>query len=303
MKRMLFIVNPKAGRTTLKNSLTDVIDKFCKAGMEVRIYMTQGPDDAERVAREEGIEYDLVVCAGGDGTLNNVVTGIMKGELHVPIGYIPCGSTNDFAKSMEISDTAVKAADIIVKDIPFAIDIGLFNNKYFVYVAAFGVFSDVSYNTPQSMKNMLGHAAYLLQGIKSLVNIPAYHIEVEYDGEKVEGDYIYGMVSNSTSVGGIRSLVKHGVEFDDGLFEGLLIEKIQNPADLQRIINSLLLGNTNEKNMVSFKASHIVFKSWERLPWSLDGEYGGTTETAVITVLNKAVNLLVDNEDIEKTEA
>lgn len=303
MKKMLFIVNPKAGRTTLKNSLVDVIDKFCKADIAVRVYLTQEADDAARIAREEGGEYDVVVCAGGDGTLNNTVTGIMEGGLDVPIGYIPCGSTNDFAKSLEISDTASEAADIIVKNSSFAIDIGQFNKKYFVYVAAFGVFSDVSYSTPQSMKNILGHAAYLLQGIKSLVNIPSYHIEVEYDGTKVEGDYIYGMVSNSTSVGGIKSIVKHGVEFDDGLFEGLLIEKIQNPADLQRIVNSLLLGNTNEKNMVAFKASHIVFKSWEKLPWTLDGEYGGTTETANINVLNKSINLLVDNEEIGKLEA
>lgn len=302
MKKMLFIVNPKAGRTSLKNSLVDILDIFCKADIDVRVYITQDQDDATRIAEEESGNYDMVVCAGGDGTLNNTITGMMETGQNIPVGYIPCGSTNDFAKSMEISDIAVKAADIIVKCTPFAIDIGKFNRSYFVYVAAFGIFSDVSYSTPQNMKNLLGHAAYILQGIKSLVNIPSYHIEVEYDGNKVEGDYMYGMVSNSISVGGVKRLVKPGVEFDDGLFEGLLIEKIQNPVDLQRVVNSLLLNNINEKNIISFRAKHITFKCWDKLPWTLDGEYGGACEIAEINVINRAINLLVDSEEDEIAE-
>ena len=160
MKKMLFIVNPKAGRTTLKNCLIDVIDVFCKKEYEVRIYLTQGVGDAARVVKEEGENYDVIVCAGGDGTLGNTVTGFMECGLNRPLGYIPCGSTNDYARSLEIPKEAIEAAEQLVTAAPFSVDVGELNKNYFVYVAAFGIFSDTSYATPQNMKNILGHAAY-----------------------------------------------------------------------------------------------------------------------------------------------
>ncbi|MGN0396269.1 MAG: diacylglycerol/lipid kinase family protein, partial [Coprococcus sp.] len=228
MKSMLFVMNPKAGRTTLKDCLVDVLDVFCKHEYAVRTYLTQSADDAERIVSEEGNNYDVIVCAGGDGTLGNTISGIMKAELKKPLGYIPCGSTNDYARSLEVPKRAVEAAEMLVNAAPFSVDIGSLNNKHFVYVAAFGVFSDTSYATPQNMKNILGHAAYILQGIKSVVNIPTYHMTVDIDGEIVEDDFIFGMVSNSISIGGFRSIVRKGVEFDDGLFEGVLVRKIHN---------------------------------------------------------------------------
>ena len=241
MKKMLFIVNPKAGRTTLKNCLIDVIDIFCKKDYEVRIYLTQGVGDAARVVKEEGENYDVIVCAGGDGTLGNTVTGFMECGLNRPLGYIPCGSTNDYARSLEIPKEAIEAAEQLVAAAPFSVDVGELNKNYFVYVAAFGIFSDTSYATPQNMKNILGHAAYVLQGMKSLVNVPTYNLKIEFNNQTYTGEFMFGMISNSVSVGGYKSLTSHGVEFDDGLFEGVLIRKIQNFADLQRIINSLLL--------------------------------------------------------------
>ena len=145
MKNMLFIMNPKAGRTTLKNSLVDVLEVFCNNDYAVRTYLTKSADDAERIVQEEGANYDVIVCAGGDGTLGNTVTGYMKSGIRVPLGYIPCGSTNDFARSMDIPRETVEAAEMIVKAEPFSIDIGSLNDKNFVYVAAFGMFSDTSY--------------------------------------------------------------------------------------------------------------------------------------------------------------
>lgn len=294
---MLFIMNPKAGRTTLKNSLVDVLEVFCNNDYDVRTYLTKSADDAERVVAEEGAGYDVIVCAGGDGTLGNTVAGFMKSGLKVPLGYIPCGSTNDFARSMEIPMTAVEAAEMVVKAEPFSIDIGGLNDKYFVYVAAFGVFSDTSYATPQNMKNILGHAAYVLQGIKSIANIPSYKMKVTIDGETQEGEFIFGMVSNSVSVGGFKSITRKGVEFDDGLFEGVLIRKMKTPADLERVIRALLTGDISEKSMISFRASDVLFEAEDPVAWTCDGEFGGEYKNTSIDIHRRAIDLLVVQEN------
>ena len=293
---MLFIMNPKAGRTTLKNSLVDVLEVFCNNDYDVRTYLTKSADDAERVVAEEGAGYDVIVCAGGDGTLGNTVAGFMKSGLKVPLGYIPCGSTNDFARSMEIPMTAVEAAEMVVKAEPFSIDIGSLNDKYFVYVAAFGVFSDTSYATPQNMKNILGHAAYVLQGIKSIANIPSYKMKVTIDGETQEGEFIFGMVSNSVSVGGFKSITRKGVEFDAGLFEGVLIRKRKTPADLERVIRALLTGDISEKSMISFRARDVLFEAEDPVAWTCDGEFGGEYKNTSIDIHRRAIDLLVVQE-------
>ena len=296
MKKMLFIMNPKAGRTTLKNSLVDVLEVFCNNDYDVRTYLTKSADDAERVVAEEGVGYDVIVCAGGDGTLGNTVAGFMKSGLKVPLGYIPCGSTNDFARSMEIPMTAVEAAETVVGAEPFSVDIGSLNDKYFVYVAAFGVFSDTSYATPQNMKNILGHAAYVLQGIKSIANIPSYKMKITIDGEIQEGEFIFGMVSNSISVGGFKSITRKGVEFDDGLFEGVLIRTIKTPADLERVVRALLTGDISEKSMVSFRASNVLFEAEDPVAWTCDGEFGGEYKNTSIDIHRRAIDLLVVQE-------
>ena len=296
MKKMLFIMNPKAGRTTLKNSLVDVLEVFCNNDYDVRTYLTKSADDAERVVAEEGVGYDVIVCAGGDGTLGNTVAGFMKSGLKVPLGYIPCGSTNDFARSMEIPMTAVEAAEMVVGAEPFSVDIGSLNDKYFVYVAAFGVFSDTSYATPQNMKNIFGHAAYVLQGIKSIAIIPSYKMKITIDGEIQEGEFIFGMVSNSISVGGFKSITRKGVEFDDGLFEGVLIRTIKTPADLERVVRALLTGDISEKSMVSFRASNVLFEAEDPVAWTCDGEFGGEYKNTSIDIHRRAIDLLVVQE-------
>ncbi len=295
MKDMLFIVNPKAGRTTLKNTMSDVIEIFCRADYRVRVYMTQAAGDATRIVEQEGPDYDVIVCAGGDGTLGNTMTGLLQLEKRIPLGYIPCGTTNDYARSMEIPRQGLDAATTIVNAAkPFAVDMADLNGNYFVYVAAFGAFTDTSYATPQNIKNIFGHAAYVLQGIKSVVNIPTYKLRITFDGSVTyEGEYIYGMISNSVSVGGYKSITSNGVEFDDGLFEVVLIRKISEVEDLQRIATSLLMGQTNDENMVAYSASKIEIESETPIAWTLDGEFGGEILNSTITVHKQVVDLLI----------
>ena len=186
--------------------------------------------------------------------------------------------------------------EMVVKAEPFSIDIGSLNDKYFVYVAAFGVFSDTSYATPQNMKNILGHAAYVLQGIKSIANIPSYKMKVTIDGETQEGEFIFGMVSNSVSVGGFKSITRKGVEFDDGLFEGVLIRKMKTPADLERVIRALLTGDISEKSMISFRARDVLFEAEDPVAWTCDGEFGGEYKNTSIDIHRRAIDLLVVQE-------
>ena len=255
MKKMLFIYNPNAGTGVLKPKLSDVLDIFVKAGYEVTVYPTQRYHDAMAKVQSYSGEYDVVVCSGGDGTLDEVVTAMARREDPVPIGYIPTGTTNDFANSLHISKDLLEAADTAANGMPFPCDVGVFNDDYFVYIAAFGLFTDVSYETKQSMKNVLGHLAYVLEGTKRLFNIPSYHIKVTHDGETLEDDFVYGMVTNSRSVGGFKGIIGKKVVFDDGEFEVTLIKTPKNPIELNEIIASLLIKQIDSKHMYSFKAS------------------------------------------------
>lgn len=236
MKRLLFIYNPHAGKELLKPKLSDIIDIFVKAGYEVVAYPTQSYRDAYRkVSEYDSDEYDLVVCSGGDGTIDEVVTGMMQRDKREPIGYIPTGTTNDFANSLHIPKGLLRAADNAVNGTLFPCDVGKFNDDIFVYIAAFGLFTDVSYQTKQEMKNVLGHLAYVLEGTKRLFNVPSYRIKVTHDGETLEDEFIFGMVTNSRSVGGFRNMIGKQVVFDDGLFEVTLIKTPKNPLALQEL--------------------------------------------------------------------
>ncbi|MCI5870084.1 MAG: YegS/Rv2252/BmrU family lipid kinase [Dorea sp.] len=303
MKRLLFIYNPHAGKELLKPKLSDVIDIFVKAGYEVVVYPTQAYRDAyKKVKKYKAEDYDLVVCSGGDGTLDEVVTGMMKRDpdTRTPIGYIPTGTTNDFASSLHIPRKLLEAADNAVNGTVFACDVGKFNKGIFVYVAAFGLFTDVSYETKQSMKNALGHLAYVLEGAKRLFNITSYKIKVTHDGETIEDEFIYGMVTNSRSVGGVRNMIGDQVGFNDGLFEVTLIKTPKNPIELQEIITALMTKQMDSPFMYTFKSGHITFQSMEEIPWTLDGEYGGEHEEVVIENLNKQLKIMVpDPEEIE----
>ena len=235
MKKALFIYNPNAGKGLLKPKLSDIIDIIVKAGYEVVAYPTQKYKDAYYKVKTFTEEYDRVICSGGDGTLDEVVTGMMKREKKIPVGYIPTGTTNDFASSLHIPKNLLQAASTAAGGKEFPCDIGRFNGDVFVYIAAFGLFTDVSYETKQEMKNVLGHLAYVLEGATRIFDIPSYKLKVTHDGETIEDEFIYGMVTNSRSVGGFRNMIGKNVVFDDGEFEVTLIRTPKNPLALQAV--------------------------------------------------------------------
>ena len=300
MKRLLFIYNPHAGKELLKPKLADVIDIFVKAGYEVVAYPTQAYRDAyKKIKKYDSSEYDLIVCSGGDGTLDEVVTGMIKRDRdkREPIGYIPTGTTNDFASSLHIPRGLLEAADNAVNGEVFACDAGRFNDDIFVYIAAFGLFTDVSYQTKQSMKNVLGHLAYVLEGATRIFDIPSYKLKVTHDGETIEDEFIYGMVTNSRSVGGFRNMIGKNVVFDDGEFEVTLIRTPKNPLALQEIIGALLSSQINTKHIYSFKTGEIHFESVEEIPWTLDGEFGGEHDSVCIKNAKQALKIVVPEEE------
>ncbi len=308
MKKLLFVYNPRAGKEMLKPRLSDVLDIFVKAGYEVTVHPTQAYRDAYYQIKEYEVgKYDLIACSGGDGTIDEVATGMMKrremGKDVVPVGYIPAGTTNDFAKSLHIPRKPLAAADNAVKGVPFPCDIGKFNDSVFVYIAAFGIFTDVSYETDQAVKNVLGHMAYILEGAKRIFNIPSYKIKVEHDGEVIEDEFIFGMVTNSRSVGGFSNMVGKNIVFDDGLFEVTLIKTPKNPIALQEIIAALLIEQVDTKHMYTFKTRKITFDSVEEIPWTLDGEFGGEQDYVEIENVQKAMEIMVpENHVMELSE-
>lgn len=290
-ERLLFIYNPNAGTGKIRGKLSEIIEIFSNAGYEIIIYPTKCRMDARRCAMEyaEGGLCDRIVCAGGDGTLNEVAGGMMLCGKKIPIGYIPTGTTNDFGHSLKIPKNLTAAAEIAAAGAIFQCDIGSINGTYFTYTAAFGLFSDVSYETPQNMKNVLGRAAYLLSGISKLAGIRPFTIRAEYDGQIIEGEFILGMLANSDSIGGFRGLTGKDIMFDDGLFEMLLIKMPRNILDLNGIIYELLSGGLNNRYIHYERVSKVHITSLEELPWSLDGEDGGNIQDARIVIHCQAI--------------
>jgi len=301
MKRLLFIYNPRAGKELLKPKLSDVIDIFVKAGYEVVVYPTQAYRDAyKKVMSYKAEEFDLVVCSGGDGTIDEVVTGMMEREERDPIGYIPTGTINDFANSLYIPKKILEAADVAVNGKVFRCDVGKMNDGIFVYVAAFGLFTDVSYGTDQNAKNILGHLAYILEGMKSLLKIPSYKMKVTYDGNVIDDEFVLGMVTNSRSVGGVRNMIGNRVVFDDGQFEVTLIRMPKNPLELSDILAAFLIEQIDAKHVYTFSASNVTFEAQEEIPWTLDGEFGGKHKEVVVKNLQKQLEIMVPAEHLEE---
>jgi len=291
MKKLLFIYNPRSGKGMYTLRLTEIITAFSTAGYRVEVFPTGKHGDArERAAKVED-DIDLVACAGGDGTLNEVINGMADGGCTQPVGYIPVGSTNDFAASLELESDPVRAAAEIMRGPMRKIDLGEFNGERFVYVAAFGAFTNVAYETDQNLKNIFGHAAYILSGAKALTEIKAYPMKITA-GERVsEGNYIYGMITNSVSVGGFRNITGKYVALSDGLFEVTLIREPKTVIDLQEIISSLVTGNVSTELVESFKAEEITLSTAAPIPWTLDGEFGGDHKE--VTIRNLSQQLLI----------
>ena len=295
-KKVLFIVNPKSGKGNIKNHLLEIIDIFVKSDFQINLYTTQCEQDAIRIVRDLVEEFDLVICSGGDGTLDEVITGMMQCKKIKPVGYIPSGSTNDFANSLNLPKNMKEAARRITSVKPFYCDIGSFNQDYFVYIAAFGIFTDVSYLTKQEMKNLLGHLAYILEGAKRIFNIKSYFLKLYYregmEETRIEGEFIYGMVTNSESVGGFRNITGKNVKLNDGLFEVTLIHTPKTAMELQEIIACLLIKEMDSKYIKTFKTSDIEIEAQEEIPWTLDGEYGGMQKKVKIMNHKRAIPIM-----------
>lgn len=293
MGRMLFIVNPRAGKAQIKSQFLDVVDTFVKAGWEVEVHTTQEPLDAMNTARQRGKDADLLVCSGGDGTLSETISGMAQLEKPPVLGYIPAGSTNDFASSLRIPSNMARAAENVVSGRPMAVDIGHFcRERNFVYVAGFGMFTEVSYMTPQEKKNLLGHQAYMLEGMKSLTNIKSYAMTLEAEEMTLEGDFVFGMVTNTTSVGGFKGLVAKDVALNDGLFEVLMIRTPRTAMELKNILSSMILKEEQSEYVCRFKTSRLRMTFAEPADWVLDGEFGGSRTQVEIENLTEKIQII-----------
>ncbi len=272
MKSMLFIVNPNAGQKRVKRYLSEIISIFNRGGYRVEVFITSGSGDAIAAVRERAADHDLVVCAGGDGTFNETVNGMLQSGCRIPIGYIPCGSTNDFAASLNLPTNVLTAARRILEGQAVRFDAGLFAERYFSYVASFGAFTRTSYATPQSIKNALGHTAYLLSGISELSQIRPEHIRLEVEGQIIEDDFIFGAISNSTSVGGVLTLDPNQVDLGDGLFEIMLIRAPRSLMELSECIKAIQSQKYSCAMITFFSARAVRIQASPQMVWTLDGE-------------------------------
>lgn len=292
MKTLLFLYNPCAGKGKIADALGAICAAFQAQDYLVTVYATKGPGDATQAARTLAPRYDRMVCGGGDGTLSEVISGLVDLEGPMPpLGYIPSGTTNDYARSLKIPVKAAEAAALAVAGTPMPVDVGRLNTREFIYVAAFGAFTSVSYATPQARKNLLGHAAYVLAGIRSISEITCYEMKVSYDGGTVEEEFLYGMVSNSTSVGGFKGLMGDNVQLDDGIFEVLLVRKPDSMRQMAAILDALANGKPHS-HVRMFQTRHVTFTSVESVPWTTDGEFGGNHSYVEISLLRQAVPIV-----------
>ena len=291
-KRALLIVNPTAGKMQGKSALFPVTDGLCRAGYLVTTVVTAARGDAETAARDLSPQYDLVVCCGGDGTLGEVVNGLLACGQKVPLGYIPLGSTNDFANSLALPHRIPQALDRIVNGTDTPLDVGCFGGeRYFTYIASFGAFTAASYSAPQAAKNALGHLAYILEGVKELGTIQPYHVKVETADRVIEGDFLFGAMCNSTSVAGLVKLDPSLVDMGDGLFEAVLVRPPKNATDIGRLINSINTGVFDPKMFEFFKASCATFTVEGGPSWSLDGEEATAPAAVTVQTIPQAIIL------------
>lgn len=280
-KRVMLIVNPKAGKRRSKFAVSNIADLFSKAKFEVAIYFTSLEYDAEYLVKEHAKEFDIVACCGGDGTVNQIIKGMMDIEDCPPLGYIPAGTTNDLAASLGMTKNFKKATKVIISEDGLPFDVGTFDDSYFAYIASFGAFTEVSYNTSQKAKNLFGRLAYIFAAMKCMSKIKSYHVKVETEDRNVEGNYIFGAVTNSTSIAGVFKFENDKVDFSDGKYEVMLIKQPETFIGAFATCMSMFNKSYKNENLVMFRASDIKITSDEPLEWALDGEHktGDTTVT------------------------
>lgn len=295
-KKLLFIVNPRAGKTKSRAPLFDAAAVYSEAGYLISIRNTRRRGDATRLAEKLGGEYDLVVCHGGDGTLNETINGLMKlpAERRPQVSYLPGGSTNDFAASLSISSDPAVAAQSAMRLRPRALDVGKFGRRHFVYVASFGAFTRTSYSVPQDVKNVFGHFAYILEGVRDLDTLRPYQMRLTADGEVFDGEYLFGAISNSTSIAGMMKLSAEDVSFNDGVFELLLVPVPKTPAQLQALTRALMYQEYGDSEGLIFRhVRHVVAETEEDIPWTLDGEFVPGAPKIDISIEENGIEMLL----------
>ena len=293
-KKLMLILNPAAGNGGGIKTIGPTMEVLYRAGFVPTVFYTLGVGEATRLVLEHAAEYDCVVCVGGDGTLSETVAGLAQMPSPPPLGYIPQGTANDVAASLKLPRNPVKAAQTIAAGKTAFQDVGKFNdNDYFTYIAAFGAFTEVSYETPRENKQSLGHLAYILQGMSQLPKITAYHTIVECDEGIIEDDIIFGAVSNTKSVGGIVKLKKLGIELNDGLFEVTLVRNPANVIEMNKILSNVLAQNFNGNQVMMFQSKHVKFTFDRPVKWTRDGEAGGAHEQVELDNLHSAIRILI----------
>lgn len=296
MKKLLIIMNPHSGKKQANSKLTGIVNILNRGGYDVTVYMTASQGDATRVASARAHEFDTILCIGGDGTFNEVVSGLIDLEAKPNLAYIPAGSTNDFANSLNISKDIMQAARDVVEGTPCSLDIGRFNDRYFSYIASFGAFTKTSYATPQNLKNSLGHLAYVLAGVKEVAAIRTHHIRFTLaDGTVHEDDYIFGAISNSTSVAGILTLAPHLVDMNDGMFELLLIRKPYNLLELSDCVLALMTQEYSTAMLTLVSTQSVQIEAPADMDWTLDGEHAGGAEHCSIVNIPNAVRVIINS--------
>lgn len=291
MKKLLLIINPVTAKAIMTPHLIDILDIFEKGGYSVSVHISQHKGDVTEYIVDHGEKYDTVVCAGGDGTLSETINGVLSIEKRPAVGYIPSGTTNDFAKSWGIPTTPLEAARAIVSTEPKKTDISTFCSKPYVYVAAFGAFTEASYSTPQNMKKTLGWGAYILEGIKSLPTIKPINMKISFDGGEVEGDFLYGMISNTRHVGGFDLKLKEEISLSDGFMELILVRKPEKTADNVKLVSALLAQDTTSEYIIFKHTKNVRFTSVEDISWTVDGECGGAMKEGCAGILEGAIEM------------
>lgn len=293
-KKLLFIFNPVAGKNKINSYLSGIISAFCEKNYDVHIYASKAKNDMYNYFRKYNQDYELIIVSGGDGSLNEIVNAYMKSNYKPVIGYIPAGTTNDFSKNLDLPADMSECAKRIINGNIMTCDLGLFNrHSYFTYVAAFGSISEISYSTPQASKNILGQNAYVVEGLKQLVNLKKFHLKIEYDGGIIEDDFCHGMVSNSKSIGGIKFYKEYELSLSDGKFECLFIKYPNNPIDMQQIVTSIATVSFNNSHFYQFQTSKLKITSEEKVNWTLDGEYAGSSKTTTIDNCHKVIKFKI----------
>lgn len=277
MKKLMLLINPNAGRGAYRNGLGDMLQSFHEAGYRSTVFFTDARGEAARLTAEHAGQYDHLVCIGGDGTLSETVSGLMQCQIRPPLGYIPMGTTNDVARTLGLGGPPAAAAATAVSGRPQPLDIGRCNGRdYFTYVAAFGAFTEVSYETPQSQKQALGRLAYILSGMAALGRLNSRRVRVQWDGGIVEDDFLFGCVTNSRSIAGLVKLKDMTDEaLADGLFEIILVRRPADALQLGASVTDILSNNFTGENVLLLRSRKARFLFAEPTAWTRDGEPGG----------------------------